>query len=53
MWLIANTITLFKANVPVTEDEYSGTYQKGSHQQHNVTQLWRHNLPDGILHKNL
>jgi len=26
---------------------------KGSHQQHTVTQLWRHNVPDGILHMNL
>jgi len=26
---------------------------KGSHQQHSVTQLWRHTVPDGILNKNL
>jgi hypothetical protein len=34
-------------------DEYSGTILHGSHQQHSVTQLWRHTVPDDILHKNL
>jgi len=35
------------------EDECSVTIVHGSQQQHSVTQLWRHTVPDGILHKNL
>jgi len=35
------------------EDEYSGKIVERNHQQHSVTQLWRHTVPDGVLHKNL
>jgi len=34
-------------------DEYSGTFYKGSRQQHSVTKLWRHTIQDDILHDNL
>jgi hypothetical protein len=34
-------------------DEYSATILHDSQQQHSVTQLWRHTVQDGILHKNL
>jgi hypothetical protein len=50
---IATTITLFIANVRVMADSYSVAILQGSHQQHSVTQLWRHTVSDGILRKNL
>jgi len=34
-------------------DEYSETIRHGSNQKNSFTQLWRHTVPDGILHKNL
>jgi len=53
MWLTATTITLFKPDVHVMVDECSGTVWTKAATSSTRSQLWRHTIQDGILHKNL
>jgi hypothetical protein len=52
-YYVAISIRLFITNESVMADEYWGTNVKRQPPAARCQKLWRHNVPDGILNKNL